>query len=179
MSDHTSNIYNPALAIAYANQYAFTYNPIYPDYADVEPGGDCANFISQCIHAGGMPMIGYNANDALRNWFCRSDYLWAIEKISKSWRGAYYFYIYWSIHAKASREFSNDALTLPVLHQELLAYAAPGDAISLIHESGTIYHTLLIMDVTSEDIICAAHTNNTVSTPLTHYNPYRLKIYQL
>lgn len=179
MLDFISVSYNPVSAIAYAKEYAFTYNPIYPNYSDVEPGGDCANFISQCLYAGGMPMIGYDANDPLRNWFCYSSYLWDIHKISKSWRGAYYFFIYWSSHAKASKEFKGDSLTVPVLNQELLSYASPGDPISLIHESNSVYHTLLIIDVTSTDIICAAHTNDTISTPLTHYNPYKFKIYKL
>lgn len=179
MNQFSYPVYNPTLAIGYAHLYAFDYNPAYPDYSNVEPGGDCANFISQCLHAGGMPMVGYNADDALRNWFCRSDYLWDISKISRSWRGAYYFFIYWSAHAKASREFMNDSLTIPELNQELLAYASPGDPINLIHASGSVYHTLLITDVTSDNIYCAAHTNDTVATPLTHYNPYKLKIYKL
>lgn len=170
--------YNPSLAIAYAQKYAFTYNPKYPDYSDVEPGGDCANFISQCIHAGGLPMTGSNANDVTNSWFCYSDYIWAINDISRTWRGAYYFYIYWSLHARSSQVFLNDALLNPILKKELLAFASPGDVINLIHSNNTVYHTLLIMEVTNEDIFCAAHTNNTDGTPLTKYNPDKFKIYK-
>lgn len=170
--------YDPLLAISYALKYAFDYNLAYPNYSDIEPGGDCANFISQCLHAGGLPMIGDNANDITDSWFCYSNYKWAISQISRTWRGAYYFYIYWSLHSKSSRLFLNESLIKPELKQLLLTYAKPGDALNLIHSNGSVYHTLLITDVTSNDILCAAHTNDTFATPLTHYNPDKLKIYK-
>lgn len=48
------NLYDRIAAVAYARQYAMNYNPQYPSYAS--SGGDCMNFVSQCLHAGGMPM---------------------------------------------------------------------------------------------------------------------------
>lgn len=170
--------YNPLLAIEYAKKYAFNYNPAYPNYSDIDPGGDCANFISQCLHAGGIPMIGTNANDITDSWFCFSNYKWAISQISRTWRGAYFFYIFWSLHAKSSQLFMNESLTNLPEKKELLAYAKPGDAINLIRSNNTVYHTLLIMKVTDTDILCAAHTNDTDSTPLTKYNPDKFKIYK-
>jgi hypothetical protein len=52
-------IYNHTAAVDYAIKYALSYNPEYPSYV---PGthhgdGDCANFIAQCLYAGGWPMI--------------------------------------------------------------------------------------------------------------------------
>ena len=44
--------YNPSAAVNYARQYCKNYNPNYANYASV--GGDCANFVSQCMIAGGM-----------------------------------------------------------------------------------------------------------------------------
>lgn len=41
-------------AVAYADKYATSYNPAYPNYNSI--GGDCANFVSQCLYAGGLPM---------------------------------------------------------------------------------------------------------------------------
>ena len=43
--------YSPDKAIAYADKWATSRNPKYKSY----PGVDCANFVSQCIRAGGMP----------------------------------------------------------------------------------------------------------------------------
>ena len=49
--------YNPNAAIAYAEKYWTNYNDAYPNYNIF--GGDCADFVSQSLHAGGLQM---NAN---------------------------------------------------------------------------------------------------------------------
>ena len=56
--------YNPSSAVAYAKQYWNNYNPNYPNYNS--SGGDCANFVSQCLYAGGIPQDGtwYNGSSA-------------------------------------------------------------------------------------------------------------------
>lgn len=48
-----SYTYSADLAVAYADKYALDYNTAYPDYNSY--GGDCANFVAQCIAAGGFP----------------------------------------------------------------------------------------------------------------------------
>ena len=48
--------YNPSAAVSYAKQYCSNYNPKYPNYRNL--GGDCANFVSQCLIAGGMNFNG-------------------------------------------------------------------------------------------------------------------------
>lgn len=45
-------LYAKANACVYALQWAMSRNPEYNDYSGL--GGDCANFTSQCLHAGGM-----------------------------------------------------------------------------------------------------------------------------
>ena len=45
--------YNVASAIAYADKYCINYNSSYNSYKG--RGGDCANFVSQCLFAGGFP----------------------------------------------------------------------------------------------------------------------------
>jgi len=46
--------YNGAAAAAYADTYWQTYNPAWPSFAT--GGGDCTNFVSQALHAGGLAM---------------------------------------------------------------------------------------------------------------------------
>ena len=46
--------YDAAKAVSYARQYCSNYNPKYANYA--KDGGDCANFVSQCLKAGGMDL---------------------------------------------------------------------------------------------------------------------------
>ncbi|MBR2742137.1 MAG: amidase domain-containing protein [Clostridia bacterium] len=59
--------YDPDKAVAYADKYVYNgatssgklyenyYNSAYANFNDV--GGDCANYTSQCIYAGGMPQV--------------------------------------------------------------------------------------------------------------------------
>ena len=48
----TTLSYNPSAAVSYARQWAYSRNPSYHDYSG--EGGDCANFVSQCLIAGGL-----------------------------------------------------------------------------------------------------------------------------
>lgn len=58
--------YDPEAAARYADEYVWSeaagksvyeefYNSIYPSYN--ASGGDCTNYVSQCLYAGGMPMV--------------------------------------------------------------------------------------------------------------------------
>lgn len=44
--------YNPSKAISYAKSYCRSYNKNYNNYKG--RGGDCANFVCQCLMAGGL-----------------------------------------------------------------------------------------------------------------------------
>lgn len=48
----TNYNYNPSAAASYALKYAYSYNPNYTSYKG--KGGDCANFVSQCLYNGGI-----------------------------------------------------------------------------------------------------------------------------
>ena len=43
--------YNRSAAVEYAHQWAFGRNPEFYDFSQI--GGDCTNFASQCLYAGG------------------------------------------------------------------------------------------------------------------------------
>ncbi|MDO4501752.1 MAG: leucine-rich repeat protein [Coriobacteriia bacterium] len=58
--------YCPADAVAYSNKYWSKYNKAYKNYNPV--GGDCANFTSQSISAGGMKHVKGSTSDA-KAWF--------------------------------------------------------------------------------------------------------------
>ena len=53
--------YNTAAAVDYARTYCQNYNPRYKNYE--RQGGDCANFVSQCLIAGGIDLSGCYGND--------------------------------------------------------------------------------------------------------------------
>lgn len=46
--------YDVNKAVDYSDKYATSYNPSYSNYNSI--GGDCANYVSQCLYAGGIPM---------------------------------------------------------------------------------------------------------------------------
>ena len=49
-----ASAYNGAAAAAYADTYWQNYNPAFPSFA--KRGGDCTNFVSQALYAGGIAM---------------------------------------------------------------------------------------------------------------------------
>jgi hypothetical protein len=65
----------PAMA-RYAERYWTNYNPAYRSFSDV--GGDCTNFISQSLRAGGW------ANDSGATWDC-SNWFYGRTNQSRSW----------------------------------------------------------------------------------------------
>ena len=52
--------YSPSKAVSYAKQWAYGRNPNYYDYDPL--GGDCANFVSQCLIYGGFSTSGCTGN---------------------------------------------------------------------------------------------------------------------
>lgn len=67
--------YDLSKAIAYADKWALSRNPSYSYYGG--RGGDCSNFVSQCLHAGGFPMnsawYGYGNDQDAKNWISQND----------------------------------------------------------------------------------------------------------
>ena len=53
--------YTPNKAVSYAKSYCRDYNPKYNNYN--YKGGDCANFVSQCLTAGGQKFDGCKGKD--------------------------------------------------------------------------------------------------------------------
>lgn len=50
--------YDRMAAAAYASRHAIVYNPKWRDFGYAAGGsGDCTNFVCQCLHAGGWPMV--------------------------------------------------------------------------------------------------------------------------
>ena len=52
--------YNPSAAVNYALNHCRNYNSAYNTY----PGADCANFVSQCLIAGGQSLSGCSGLDS-------------------------------------------------------------------------------------------------------------------
>jgi hypothetical protein len=73
--------YNRENAVAYARRWAYSRNPIYHNFVGL--GGDCTNFISQCVYAGSCQM-NYRPTFG---WYYIS-----LAQRSPSWTGVEFFY---------------------------------------------------------------------------------------
>ena len=82
--------YDPDAAAEYADAYVYhgAYGDIYDEYYNSAYvnfnayGGDCANYTSQCIYAGGMPMV-YGTAYGTDGWYYRTG-----TDRSATWTGA-------------------------------------------------------------------------------------------
>ena len=135
-------------AVAYARKYAFSQNPLFPNFAGI--GGNCTNFVSQAIYAGGCVM-NYTPTFG---WYYIS-----LDERSPSWSGVEYFYNFIIENAGVGpfgRVATSDELEL-------------GDVIQLARNEEGYYHTLLVVGFDGMDILVAAQTDNAYARPLSTY----------
>lgn len=128
-SYNRDNVYRYAL-----NWYNGINRAQYGDFTDL--GGDCTNFVSQCIHAGGIPMdtvgpyywkyYGMTPNET-SNTIGRS----------ASWTGAQQFKSYAQ---------NNSGYGLNATLQGSIYGMDTGDVVLLNNSSGTAYHTLIVVN---------------------------------
>ena len=78
--------YEREKALAYAERYAFSQNEIFGDFRGI--GGNCTNFVSQCVYAGSCKM-NYTKTFG---WYYIS-----LDDRAPSWTGVEYFYNFISI----------------------------------------------------------------------------------
>ena len=127
--------YNRILAKDYAKKWAFSRNPKY--YAFDKVGGDCTNFISQCIYAGSK-IMNYTP---VTGWY----YINSVQR-TPSWTGVEFLYNF-LINNKGNGPF---ATQVPSNKIEI------GDVIQLGNHQ-KFYHSLLVVDKIHNSIYVAAH----------------------
>lgn len=146
-------------ALAYARKHGYT-NGYYgstnrknnapsPYYDFQKDGyGDCANFVSQCLHAGGVTFWTNN-----NPW-----YYYSTSKRSPSWAGARHFKLHWMKRV--------DYQTLTV--KNTLSFLRPATPISICDSDGYATHTLITTDRHSNgyNFSYAAHSDEGKRTDL-------------
>ena len=150
---HKSNKYNRNNAIKYAEKWSDDYNMQFPKFQN----GDCANFVSQCLHYGGLNMN--------RDWYCFKSSYWE-ECYTQYWTVASKQYAYFrrSKYVKRSIELSWYNLTNTIQHKIINKYGIKkGDLLYFDGNGDGIYtHASIIssiIKVKGKKIICyAAHT---------------------
>ncbi len=149
MSYRTSS-YSKINAVKYANSYAKTPNPNFkyiPVYDD--NGGDCTNFTSQCLLAGGAPMVFSSKNPW---WYNNKG--WSI-----SWAvaGA----LYWYLKTNAQENFYGVKATEVPSDTMLEA----GDIIFYENISGRISHSATITSFYYDYPLISQHTPDVLNIP--------------
>ncbi len=144
--------YDRQAAIEYARIWSMKRNPRYYDFENI--GGDCTNFISQCIYEGCHVMnptqyVGwyyYNANNR-----------------SASWTGVNFFHKF-MVNNKSVGPFMREVHSPTQL--------LPGDVIQFGNPGKSWHHTLLVLQSGEryEDILIATHSIDSYNRALSTYH---------
>lgn len=144
--------YNREEAVSYAKKWAMKRNPLYYDFDEI--GGDCTNFISQCLYAGSRIM---NFTHTYGWYYIDTNYH------SASWTGVNYLYNF-LITNKKEGVFGSE---IPLDSIEI------GDVIQLENELNIFYHTLIITKIIGElipeNICVSTHSIDSYNRPLSTY----------
>lgn len=125
------NIYNRLAAVDYAMKYAIDPNKKYKYFQSIdENGGDCTNFVSQCLNAGGASM-DYNI---IRPWWYDIKH----GKASICWATAHSLYWYLKVNQRINRN------VIKGLEVEDITKLEIGDLIFYENLNNTIFHAAII-----------------------------------
>ena len=141
--------YEREKAVAYARRYAFSQNPVFGNFVDI--GGNCTNFVSQCVYAGSCQMNYTNTF----GWYYIS-----LEQRAPAWTGVDYFY-----------NFMTENQGVGPFGKETVADECElGDVVQLGNSEDGFYHSLIIVGFDeNDDILIAAQTNDALDRPLSSY----------
>ncbi|UOO37350.1 amidase domain-containing protein [Oscillospiraceae bacterium CM] len=149
--------YDRLRAVGYAHTWAYGRNPMYYNYENI--GGDCTNFVSQCLFAGAQVM-----NHARNGW-----YYYDANNKSASWSGVEFLY-----------EFlvGNSGLG-PFAALSSAEDILPGDIIQMSFNGQYFQHSLFVVDTGrgagKKTIQVATHTDDTDHNPLETYTYEKIR----
>lgn len=142
--------YNRKKALEYTTKWALSRNPKFFDFENI--GGDCTNFVSQVLLAGGS-LMNYTKDTG---WYYINT-----NNRSPSWTGANFLY-YFLIKNKVLGPF---AIEVDIDRIEV------GDIIQLNFENDYIYdHSLIVTSIIHprnyNNILISSHTKDRLNVPL-------------
>lgn len=155
--------YNRAHAVEYARKWALGRNPLFTDFTG--RGGNCTNFVSQCIYAG-CGVMNYTPT---YGWYYISE-----EERAPAWSGVDEIYRF----LVGIPEFSEANGGIGPYGAEAIRREEieVGDVIQLANSRGEYYHTLIISGFDGGDILVCAHSDNALDRRLSTYNYASLRV---
>lgn len=168
-----NNNYNRELARDYALKWATSYNKEYYNY--INDGGDCTNFVSQVLRAGGMDFIGSKKNaTSINSWFYYSADL---PNRTSTWTSANAFNLHFGKEYKRVykyREYKvEDALKN---WSDIYASIYVGDIVQYSRPNNIAFHSQAITDILQNKTIYFSQHSNTIEN---FYKNGNLKYYLL
>ena len=142
-------------AVLYARKYALVRNPLFYSFAGI--GGNCTNFVSQCVLAGSCVM-NYTP---IYGWFYLST-----NRRSASWTGVQFFYDFMTQNTGVG----------PFGAPSTLEQAQIGDVIQLQNAEGVFYHTVIISEIRDGEFYICANSNDALDRPLSSYDYANLRV---
>lgn len=142
-------------AVQYARKYALERNPLFYTFEGI--GGNCTNFVSQCVLAGScvmnfMPIYG---------WFYLSS-----NRRAPAWTGVEFFYNFMVSNADVG----------PYGRVVELAEAEIGDVIQLQNQEDVFYHTLVISEIRDGEVYICANSVDSLDRALSTYDYKSLRV---
>lgn len=174
--------YSPSRAISYARRWAKApYNtPTYchfPDWSQGYGGTDCANFVSQCLVAGGLSMDGTTnyagITESTTQWYSKTferytgqGAIYYSHGLTTAWSRAKDFDTYMSRRLGPSNVVTWTSLT------NMNNNCRAGDPIGLVNSAGTVWHVVIITakgSTTSSTKYCG-HSNDRCDEPISTFS---------
>lgn len=163
-SPTTNSYYDRNKAYDYISKYVINPNPAYADFTEL--GGDCTNFVSQVLRAGGMAFTSTSKNPTYKQWYYYNSTLGTGR--SSTWTGSNEFRQHWAevkgVGYKRAYKYTkytvNEALTN---FDSIRTSVWAGDVIQHLNGyDGKTYHSQAIFSFSNSDIIVGQHTYNMV-----------------
>ena len=143
-------MYNREVVYEYAKKWAYGRNPKYYNFDPV--GGDCTNFVSQCIYAG-CKQMNYNRNNG---WY----YINGNNK-SPSWTGVEFLYNFLTTNNNLGPK--GEKMTIDKLEI--------GDVVQLSFNRQIFSHSLIVIKngINTDNTLIAAHTYDIFGKSVSEY----------
>ena len=148
--------YNRLRAVEYARTWAMRRNPLFIDFTGI--GGNCTNFVSQCVLAGGCTM-NYTPDFG---WYYVSP-----EERAPAWSSVEYFFDYLTGAPAFAEQNGGIGPYATVVEREA---AEIGDVVQYATVDGDWYHTVLITKIADGEIYVAAQSDDALDRPISTYN---------
>ena len=151
-------------AASYAKSYATLYNEDYPDFNFPNGLGDCTNFVSQCVKAGGKSFTGSTSSSgrvpSTSNWYCittvdewHGNNHYREWGYTTSWVNVGDFRAFWNNRVSSSGYSPTISGTISSIKL--------GSVVQLISPStGEAYHSIIISEKSGSTAKYCGHTTN-------------------